>query len=154
MFYSAASNNSLWRGVHYYKEGNVVSFKTCDQDIIKGIVSGSEDNFYDTTIDLAHPKKSTCNCPFADGRRVICKHMIALYFTAVPNSFELFERDMNRLETHLKLEEERWRKETRDRIEEYVAGLTAKEARETLVDVLYQSELNDRYRNDDYWEEW
>ena len=28
--------------------------------------------------DKVHPKKSVCNCPFAEGRRVICKHMVAL----------------------------------------------------------------------------
>lgn len=32
--------------------------------------------------ETRHPRKSFCNCPFADGRRVVCKHMITLYFTA------------------------------------------------------------------------
>lgn len=35
---------------------------------------------------MEHPRKSICNCPHADGRRVICKHMIALLFTASPEA--------------------------------------------------------------------
>ena len=34
---------------------------------------------------MEHPRKSKCN-PHADGRRVICKHMIALLFTASPEA--------------------------------------------------------------------
>ena len=71
------------------------------------LLPGVKNNFYDTTIDFLHPKRSACNCPFAEGRRVICKHMIALYFTAVPNSFEHFEEDMLSAEARYELEEER-----------------------------------------------
>lgn len=151
MFYSAASNASLWRGVSYYKEGRVVSFEACGSDVVRGVVAGSENNFHDTTIDLLHPKRSACNCPFAEGRRVICKHMIALYFTAVPNSFEHFEEGMRSAEARYELEEERWRTEELGRIKKHVAALSAKEARERLVDILYQDALAYRYRNDRYW---
>mgnify|MGYP002644725577 CR=1 FL=1 len=56
------------------------------------IASGN--NKYVVHIDKMHPRKSKCNCPFADGRRVVCKHMIALYFTAEPQAalVELEER--------------------------------------------------------------
>lgn len=93
-FYSSTSNASLWRGIHYYEDGKVQSYSTVEEGIIRGTVSGSEGNAYGTTIDLDHPKRSTCNCPFADGRKVICKHMIALYFMSVPGSYEAFEKDM------------------------------------------------------------
>lgn len=49
-----------------------------------GKVRGSNDAAYDVTIDTAHPKKSVCNCPFAEGRRVICKHMVALNLGIFP----------------------------------------------------------------------
>lgn len=54
----------------------------------------SSNNKYVVHIDKKHPRKSKCNCPFADGRRVVCKHMIALYFTAEPQAalVELEER--------------------------------------------------------------
>ena len=45
---------------------------------------------YRTIIDVLHPRKSQCNCPFADGRRVICKHMVALLFTELPNEAEAY----------------------------------------------------------------
>lgn len=35
-------------------------------------------------IDKAHPRRSFCNRPFTECRRVVCKHMIALYSTAGP----------------------------------------------------------------------
>ena len=151
MFYSAASNASLWKGVNYYKEGKVVSFDLCGNDVVRGVVAGNEGNFYDTTIDLPHPKRSVCNCPFAEGRLVICKHMVALYFTAAPNSFEHYEEDMRSEEARYELEEARWRKEELELIKKHVAALSAKEARERLVDILYQDALEYRYRNDRYW---
>ena len=35
-------------------------------------------------------KKIKVHCPHADGRRVICKHMIALYFTVFPKEAKNF----------------------------------------------------------------
>jgi len=79
-----ASSNSVWRGMDYYENKKVISWNKSGDDIYDGIVSGSKGNSYAVHIDKAHPRRSVCNCPFADGRRVVCKHMIALYFTAEP----------------------------------------------------------------------
>ena len=38
-------------------------------DKYKGKVSGSNGEIYDVEIDKSHPKRSTCNCAFAKGRR-------------------------------------------------------------------------------------
>ena len=149
-FYSSASNASLWRGVHYYENGKVKSYSVIEENVIQGVVSGSEGNVYDTTINLDHPRKSTCNCPFANGRKVICKHVVALYFTSVPGSYKEFKKDMEEAETLYELQEEQWRKETHQRIENFVAKLSEKEARKRLVDILYEDALGDRYRRD-YW---
>ncbi len=54
-------------------------------------------------IDKNHPRKSTCNCPFADVRRVVCKHMIALYFTAEPKAAVDFVKEVEQWETEEKL---------------------------------------------------
>ena len=75
----------------YYNNKKVVSWKTFKNGVYEGIVSGSESNMYTVHIDTEHPGKSFCNCPFADGRRVVCKHMIALYFTAEPNQEQLLD---------------------------------------------------------------
>ncbi len=49
---------------------------------------GSENNTYAVKIDILHPRKSKCNCPHADEKQIICKHMVAVYFTAFPEEAE------------------------------------------------------------------
>ena len=67
-----ASGNSVWRGV--------VSWNKSGNSTYEGVVSGSNGDSYNVYIDKLHPRKSVCNCSIAGGRRVVCKHMIALYF--------------------------------------------------------------------------
>ena len=85
-----ASGSSVWRGMDYYERKMVCSWKKSGEEAYDGVVSGSEGNKYSVHIDKVHPRKSSCNCPFAEGRRVICKHMIALLFTAEPKTAEDF----------------------------------------------------------------
>ena len=75
-----ASGNSVWRGMDYYENHKVVSWNKSGNSTNKGGVSGSNEENYNVHIDKLHPRKSVCNCPIAEGRRVVCKHMIALYF--------------------------------------------------------------------------
>ena len=49
-----------------------------------GKVRGSNDAVYDVTTDTVHSKKSVCNCPFVEGRKVIRKHMVALNLGIFP----------------------------------------------------------------------
>ena len=79
-----ASNNSVWRGMEYYEDKKVIAWEKTGEHTYDGSVSGNKGHTYKVHIDKEHPRKSTCTCPFADGRRVVCKHMIALYFTAEP----------------------------------------------------------------------
>ena len=83
-----ASGASLWRGYDYYTAHKVLSWEPTEPggypQQFDGVVSGNGDKPYEVHIDIAHPKKSTCTCPFAEGRHVICKHMVALYFTIYP----------------------------------------------------------------------
>ena len=81
-----ASGNSVWRGMDYYKNHKVISWNRSGNATYDGVVSGSEGKTYNVHIDTVHPRKSVCNCAFAAGRRVVCKHMIALYFTAEPET--------------------------------------------------------------------
>lgn len=71
-----ASGNSVWRGMDYYNSKKVESVEKNSGTTYDGTVRGTE--LYHVHIDLEHPRKSSCTCPFDDGRRVICKHMIAL----------------------------------------------------------------------------
>ena len=133
-----ASGSSVWRGMDYYERKMVCSWK----EAYDGVVSGSEGNKYSVHIDKVHPRKSSCNCPFAEGRRVICKHMIALLFTAEPKTAEDFLRQVEKWEQEEKEREQLHYKELR----EYVNSLPKKELQERLYDALVElEEIRNRY---------
>lgn len=93
-------------------------------------------------IDKVHPRKSSCNCPFAEGRRVICKHMIALLFTSEPKAAEDFLRQVEEWEQEEKEREQLHYKELR----EYVNSLPKKELQERLYEALVELEdIRNRY---------
>ena len=137
-----ASGNSVWRGMDYYENKKVVSWKKLNDGIYEGVVSGSEGNTYNVHVETMHPRKSICNCPFAEGRRVVCKHMIALYFTAEPNAAEDFLKQVEEWE---KEEEEQERQHYRE-LRKYVNSLTKAELQERLYNALIELEdARDRY---------
>lgn len=137
-----ASDNSVWRGMDYYERKMVCSWKKSGEEAYDGVVSGSEGNKYSVHIDKVHPRKSSCNCPFAEGRRVICKHMIALLFTAEPKTAEDFLRQVEKWEKEEKERERLHYKELR----EYVNSLSKKELQERLYEALVELEdIRNRY---------
>lgn len=136
-----ASNNSVWRGMDYYNNKKVASWKTLNNGVYEGMVSGSEGNMYTVHIDTEHPRKSFCNCPFADSRRVVCKHMIALYFTAEPKASKDFLKEVEKWEAE---EEERERQHYED-MRKYVKSLSKTELQEQLLDAMVQLEERRTY---------
>lgn len=137
-----ASDNSVWRGMDYYEKKKVCSWKKSGEEAYDGVVSGSEGNKYSVHIDKVHPRKSSCNCPFAEGRRVICKHMVALLFTAEPKTAEDFLRQVEKWEQEEKERERLHYKELR----EYVNSLSKKELQERLYEALVELEdIRNRY---------
>lgn len=144
-FYSRASSQSFWRGVDYYERGNVKSFSSIDEDTIGGEVANYKGRTYHTIINLAHSTRSSCTCKFAKGRRVICKHMVALYFANAPDEYEEIMKRVEAREKERELEERQWPEKTRRRIEAEVAALSAEEARTMLADLLYQKALDEHY---------
>lgn len=137
-----ASGNSVWRGMDYYNDKKVKSWECAGQGIYDGIVSGSGNNKYMVHIEKLHPRKSTCNCPFADGRRVVCKHMIALYFTAEPQVATDFLKEVEQWEAEEELREQ----EHYDDLKRYVKSLSKVELQEQLLNALVQLE-----ECRDYW---
>ena len=135
-----ASSNSLWRGVDYYQSKNVKKIKKISDNEYNSIVSGTEE--YNVHIDINHPRKSTCTCPFADGRRVICKHMVATFFTIYPEEAERIIKEEQEYEE----EEERLFEEHLEEVREYVNGLTEDEVRALLIDKLMDEWYDDDYR--------
>ena len=137
-----ASGNSVWCGMDYYERKIVCSWKKSGEEAYDGVVSGSEGNKYSVHIDKVHPRKSSCNCPFAEGRRIICKHMIALLFTAEPKAAKDFLRQVEEWEQEEKERERLHYKE----LSEYVNSLSKKELQERLYDALVELEdIRNRY---------
>ena len=137
-----ASANSVWRGMDYYEKKRVISWESSGDASYDGQVSGSNNQVYLVHIDKEHPRKSVCNCPFAAGRRVICKHMIALYFTAEPNVAKDFLRQAEEWE---KEEEEREKQHYID-LKNYVDSLSKDDLRQELYDALVELEdIRSRY---------
>lgn len=128
-----ASNNSFWRGIDYHNEKRVISWKKLTDNCYQGQVNGNEGATYDVTIDIMHPRKSNCNCPFAKGRRVVCKHMVALELEIFPKK----EKQMlDYIEKQNQIYEQEYEKEMLEREEEiktYVMKLTKAELRDLLI---------------------
>lgn len=151
---SVASTASVWRGYEYYTQKKVLSFKKLNDDEYEGEVAGSSGALYHVKINAAHVRSSKCNCPHADGRRIICKHMVALYFTAFPKEadayiaeVEAYEREQEEYER----EQERLRQERYAALKEYVMSLSKKELQEQLLEALLRSDLDD-YDDEDDWD--
>lgn len=89
-----ASGNSTWRGLDYYKENKVSEYKEVSQSEYEGIVIGSNNKSYNVFMDIEHPRKSKCNCPHAKDKRIICKHIVALYFTVFPDEVDKFLKEV------------------------------------------------------------
>ncbi len=124
-----ANGNSLWRGIEYYEVKRVLSIKKVDENIFESEVHGSNNIRYHVLIDIEHPRKSKCTCPFADGRRVICKHMVATYFTVYPQEAK---RIIAEAEEYEKEDEQRQQEEYKE-IEKYVNSLTKQELQQQLI---------------------
>lgn len=130
---TAASSKSAWRGYEYFMEDKVQFVKKLDDTHFVGAVTGSEAEPYSVTIDIEHPKRSTCDCPFANGLKV-CKHMVAVYFAAFPEEAIKFKAAIDRaLE-----EEEQYREELPGRIEKYINRLNKTELKDLALNLIYE----------------
>lgn len=138
---SSASGISLWRGYEYYKEKRVKSFAKLSDDEYQGTVSGSRIEPYKVKINVAHIRQSKCNCPHANGKRIICKHMVALFFTAFPAEADNYIKEVEEYER----EEERRQSELYKEIEQYVYSLSKEDLRQELINYIIESVENRGY---------
>ena len=100
-----------------------------NEDEYSSIVKGS--NNYNVHLDIEHPRKSSCNCPLANGKRIICKHIVATYFTAFPNEAVSFEEEQNRLQEEYEKEQE----EEYDKAIKYLNRMSKQDLIEELIQV-------------------
>ncbi len=128
-----ASGASVWRGYDYYKEKKVMNLIETDSGIFTADVIGTASEPYTVEINIEHPKRSRCNCPHADGRRIICKHMTAVYFAAYPKEAE---RVYNEAIAYEKEQEKRVEEISR-RVVSCVNSMKKDELRKELLYLLY-----------------
>ncbi len=141
-------NRSLWRGYQYYVDNLVSHINKINNTEFNAEVSNGEDKIYQVHLDITHPRKSTCNCPYADGRMIICKHKIATYFTIFPEEARAYieeveayeEETEKRYQTYLKEQEKHFQE-----IKNYVYHLSKQELREQLINCLISEEDFDDY---------
>jgi len=133
-FYNLASYKSFWRWYWYYKNGNVKLWNQVSEYEYDGIVRSDSGNEYSIHLNLEKPKSSKCNCPFANGKHIICKHMVALYFEIFPIEAVEFDKKVYEFEDRqAKKQEQRekqfneYKKElsswSREKLENYVANV-------------------------------
>ena len=129
---SMASGVSVWRGYEYYLNKKVISNKQIEEYKYEGQAKGSNEEAYNVFIDIEHPRKSQCNCPHAFGTRIICKHMIALYFEAFPSEAEQYIKEVEQYEA----EEEQREEELYEKVIQYIDSLSKKELQQALLEIL------------------
>lgn len=127
------SGASLWRGYDYYKENRVKNLIETSNGIFTAVVEGNSNNPYVVEIDIAHPRKSKCNCPHADGKRIVCKHMMAVYFTAFPDEAQ---RIYNEAIEYQEQEEKR-AEELYEKVRQYVWKMKKNETQQALLELLF-----------------
>ena len=130
-----ASSKSVWRAINYCETDMVLSWDETDIGYM-GTVKGSGNNIYDVSVNTAHPKKSTCTCPFATDHKVICKHMLAVYFSANPKEME---RIIKEAEEYEKDEERREAEHIKD-LYRYVKMFSKEELQEQMVELMLELE--------------
>ena len=74
---SSASGASCWRGLDYYKNKKIKNLKKINDYEFTSTAIGT--NNYDIYLDVSHPRMSTCTCPLATGKRIVCKHIVATF---------------------------------------------------------------------------
>ena len=130
---SAASAQSAYRGYEYYEARAVTQLEKTEDGFLIGKVLGSGKNCYDVTVNLAHPKKSNCTCPHAAGRQIVCKHMVAAYFTAFPQEAERYIAEMEQAWD----EYEENQAEYEEQVIQFVRKMKKAELQQALLQLLF-----------------
>ena len=130
--------------MEYYKQNKVSSCTANDDGTYEGVVSGSSDESYSVHVDMEHPRKSTCNCPLANGKKVICKHIVAVSLCVDASEAERFKNE----KTIYASEEEERRAKKYYKYMSYAKCMSQRELREAYVELmieLEESRLKEKY---------
>lgn len=133
---TTASGKSVYRGYEYFLENKVLSCNQLNDSEYEGTVKGTAQNPYSVHLNLKKPKTSTCDCPFANGRK-ICKHMVAVFFTAFPDEAEDYRRQLEEYEAEEEQREEEF-EELCNRVIERVHSMPKSDLKQALLQLLFE----------------
>ena len=147
------SYNSYWRGLEYFENNRVKTINKINEYEYEAEVEGTKN--YHVHLNINHPRKSTCTCPHAAGKSIICKHKMAVYFSIFPDEAQEAIDERNRYYEHLEEREREYEKkaeEIRKRYKELVDELPEEEVRRRLVNYMVYDDMeneDDPYDEDD-----
>ena len=128
----SASRNSVWRGYEYYAAGKVHDLQRQEDGCYFATVQGTVPKPYEVTLDLRHPRKSSCSCPHASGRQIVCKHMVAVYLTAFPDEAQRLLEEAQAEEE----EEQAYEDACYERVCRYIGRMKKAELQQTFLELL------------------
>lgn len=139
-----ASSKSMWRGLDYYQNGNVIDVHNIEDSRYAAKVRNNADTVYDVIVDLDKVRNSQCSCPFKkDKPKAICKHIVAAYFAIFPKEADDLQRAYEEWEAGAEEREAQHLKE----LEEYVNSLSIEDLRSMVLDHILEQERYGNY----YW---
>ena len=110
----------------------MLSVNKINENEYEGTVTGSSNEPYSVHIDILHPKRSTCNCPFAEGSKKICKHKVALYFSVFPDEADKYLTAVEQAEK----EAEEYEEQIYDLVGQKIQKMKKSELQDALWQVL------------------
>ena len=128
-----ASRASAWRGYEYFREKRVRDVKQLGGGVFTAAVSGNSPSPYSVELHMDHPRKSICDCPHANGRRVVCKHIVAVFFAILPEEAEEYYAEVMADEE----EEEKRQDALSERVIHYVWKMKKNELQQALLELLF-----------------
>lgn len=79
-----ASQKAKYEGYYCFKCGCVKEVNEVSKRVYEGKIVDEKGEVFSVNLDLNKNVKSSCNCKQAFNRRVVCKHVVALYFKLFP----------------------------------------------------------------------
>ena len=134
--FTSASGKSVYRGYDYFLNNKVSNLVRISDIEYEALVQGSAEKPYKVQLNINKPKTSVCDCPFANGRR-ICKHMMAVYFTAFPDEAERYKRQLEEYEAEEEQREQEFEKLC-DNVINTVHSMSKDNLRQALLQCLFE----------------
>ncbi|MBO1197785.1 SWIM zinc finger family protein [Staphylococcus simiae] len=137
-----ASYRSVVRGFNYFNEDCVITLKRLADYQFDADVKGSHNKIYRIHLDADHPRKSNCNCPHANGRRVVCKHIVATFFSSFPSEAQAYQQKIDAEIEDYEEREDLWIND----LKEQVNNMSEQEVRQAyLTSLIEQREMAHLY---------